>query len=67
MNNKETIEEQLIESFDKIEFLNEEDIEKLNFYEEKLNLYERDKKLSLLVDKIKDEKLKDQIVKLLEK
>lgn len=33
MNNKETIEEQLIESFDKIEFLNEEDIEKLNFYE----------------------------------
>ncbi len=41
--------------------------EKLNFYEEKLNLYERDKKLSFLVDKIKDEKLKDQIIKLLEK
>lgn len=39
-------------------------VEKLKFYEEKLKLYEKDKKLKLLIENIKDEKIKDIIINL---
>ena len=40
-------------------------IEKLEFYEEKLKLYEKDKKLNALIDDIKDEKIKNTVNNLL--
>ena len=40
-------------------------IEKLEFYEEKLKLYEKDKKLNALIDNIKDEKIKSTVNNLL--
>lgn len=40
-------------------------IEKLEFYEEKLKLYEKDKKLNTLIDDIKDEKIKNIVNNLL--
>lgn len=40
-------------------------IEKLEFYEEKLKLYEKDKKLNAVIDDIKDEKIKNTVNNLL--
>ncbi len=40
-------------------------IEKLEFYEEKLKLFEKDKKLNTLIDDIKDEKIKNIVNNLL--
>ena len=40
-------------------------LNKLEFYEEKLKLYEKDKKLNTLIDDIKDEKIKNIVNNLL--
>lgn len=40
-------------------------IEKLEFYEEKLKLYEKDKRLNSLIDDIKNEKIKNIVNNLL--
>ncbi len=39
---------------------------KLMFYEEKLGLYKKDKKLQEVIDKIKDEKIKKEIKNILD-
>ena len=39
--------------------------EKLEFYEEKLKLYEKDKRLNTLIDDIKNEKIKNTVNDLL--
>ena len=41
-------------------------VEKLNNYEEKLKLYEKDSKLRKVINKIEDNKIRDEIEKILD-